>query len=111
MGETLNNFQVADNAEREWKSFIFKAAEPENYQDILNHMRHSFYRDEPLNQLTGYSEEKAKDMDGMIEEYFQDGLSHIVVEKGTNQVCYCFFKLCWSIYIWQALIKRRFTTL
>ncbi|ODM95770.1 Dopamine N-acetyltransferase [Orchesella cincta] len=49
-------------------------------------MRSSFYRDEPLNCLTGYSEEKAKDMDTMIMEYFQDGLSHIVVEKETNQI-------------------------
>lgn len=94
MGEDSNNFQAKDNVveERDWKIFKFKPAEPENYQDILNHMRTSFYRDEPLNQLTGYSEEKAKDMDVMIEEYFHDGLSHIVVEKATNQVSFFLFK-------------------
>lgn len=88
--EDSRNMESGNNdnnsGEKMWKSFIFKPAGPDNYQDILNHMRTSFYRDEPLNQLVGYSEDKAKDMDAMISEYFQDRLSHIVVERETNQV-------------------------
>lgn len=83
----IGNGDYHDEGVKEWKHFIFKPAEPDNYHDILNHMRTSFYRDEPLNHLAGYSEEKARDMDAMIMEYFDDGLSHIVLEKGTNQVC------------------------
>jgi len=52
----------------------------------LAHMRESFYRDEPLNLITGYSEKKAQDMDLMITKYFKDGLSSIVLEKDTNKV-------------------------
>jgi hypothetical protein len=70
-----------------WGNFVFKFVQPEDYPLVLEHMRESFYRDEPLNAITGYSEAKAKDMDAMVSAYFGDGLSSIIFHKDNNRVC------------------------
>jgi len=36
--------------------------------------------------LTGYSEEKAQDMDAMITKFFKDDLSFVVIDKDLNKV-------------------------
>ncbi len=86
MGDTDISNLANPYWEVEWKNFIFKAAAPDNYQDILDSMRENFYKDEPLNIFTGYSEGKRKDLDRMITELFKDGLSCIIIEKETGKV-------------------------
>jgi len=67
-------------------NFIFKFIQPEDERLVLEHMRESFYRDEPLNAITGYSEGKAKDMDEMVSACFGDGLSSIILHKDSHRV-------------------------
>lgn len=45
-------------ADEVWNNFIFKPVQTEDYPRVLAHMREAFYRDEPLNAITGYSVSK-----------------------------------------------------
>ena len=71
-----------------WKNFIFKFIEPADIPKIYDHLRNSFYRDEPVSQLLGYSEDFAKDFEKLYDAIFcfGDRLSFIAVDNTNGKV-------------------------
>jgi len=72
--------------EGEWKNFVFKMAKPEDFPKVLQHMRSSFYVDEPLNKAIQYDEEDQKEMDKSILEVLDKGISFMALDKTTGDV-------------------------
>jgi len=77
---------MAEHVEGEWKSFVFRMAQPSDYPSILAHLRQNFYRDEPLCRHIGYEDALADEFDTFVSGAFNDNLSFIAVDKATDKI-------------------------
>jgi len=83
------NINMSDNfslVEGEWKDFIFKRIEPEDYQIVLDHVVKYFLIDEPTCALLGWSIEFQKEMCTAVTTMMDDGLSFYAVDKKSREV-------------------------
>lgn len=51
---------------KEWNNFGFKFVEKSDYQEILAHLHQNFYKDEPLGEVLGITQERVGDLDERI---------------------------------------------
>ena len=74
----------------EWKDFVFQMATLADASKIEKHVRDYFLKDEPLNALMGWCETKAEEHDRLVRSLIEQGLSFVVLQKDTNEVCITF---------------------
>ncbi|CAL8092428.1 unnamed protein product [Orchesella dallaii] len=77
---------MAEHVEGEWKSFVFRMAQPSDCANILAHLRQNFYRDEPLCKHVGYEDAMADEFDIFAPAALKDNLSFIAVDKATDKI-------------------------
>ena len=90
---------MAAEVEGTWNNFTFKFIEPTDIPNIYDHFRNSFYLDERVSELSGYSEEYAQDLEKLYDCLFCMGerLSFIAVDNTNGKVtaqCLTYEHLC-----------------
>jgi len=80
---------ISDNlslVEGEWKNFIFKRIEPEDYLIVLDHVVKYFLIDEPTCAPLGWSLEFQEEMYTAVTTMMDDGLSFYALDKRSREV-------------------------
>lgn len=72
--------------EGDWKDYTIQIASLGDFDEISLLLRQNFYRDDPLNKLLDWSEEKAGDHDLMIRAVLSHGISLKATDKSTGKV-------------------------
>jgi GNAT superfamily N-acetyltransferase len=72
--------------EGDWNGLRIKIATLEDQEAIQNHLKENFYRDEPVSNLLGYSEDFAEDWRQLWKSFLPQNLSLIVRDIETDKV-------------------------